>query len=217
MSYQKIQNISIKKDRTITINSASSNVYPTIYYTSTIENKDEKEYLETLKGIFSSLMGGSYKFNFSSTSKVRLAFNRAMVRIKNEYPDLTSWDFYLLDVEEENFYERGWVRKDLEEIEKKINRPLTYEVAKEITLNIFRIFLEELEKAQKEKNISRKNYYIIMKEGPLISLTKYGYKYATYGKGNKFNESQALEVKEDYPSSKNIKIEEVNQWVYWTF
>ena len=208
MSYEKIQNISIKKDRTITINSASSNVYPTTYYTSTIENKDEKEYLETLKGIFSSLMGGSYKFNFSSTSKVRLAFNRAMVRIKDEYPDLTSWDFYLLDVDEENFYERGWVRKDLEEIEKKINRPLTYEVAEEITLNIFRIFLEELEKAQKEKNISRKNYYIIMKEGPLISLTKYGYKYATYGKGNKFNESQALEVKEDYPSSKNIKIED---------
>ena len=47
-----------------------------------------------------------------------------------------------------------------------------------------------------------------MKEGPLISLTKYGYKYSRYGKGNKFNESQALEIKEDYPSSKNIKIED---------
>lgn len=214
MSYEKIQNISIKKDRTITINSASSNVFPITYYTSIIENKDEKEYIETLKGIFSSLMSGSYKFNFSSTSKVRLAFNRAMVRIKDEYPDLTTWDFYLLDVKEENFYERGWVRKDLEEIEKKINRPLTYEVAEEITLKTFQTFLEEIEKAQKEKNINKKNYYIIMKEGPLISLTKYGYKYATYGKGNKFNESQALEIKEGYPSSRNIKIEEVNLWLF---
>lgn len=214
MSYEKIQNISIKKDRTITINAASSNVFPITYYTTTIKHKDEKEYAKTLKDIFSSLMSGSYKFNFSSTSKVRLAFDRAMVRIKNKYPDLTTWDFYLLDVSEERFYGRDWIRKDLEEIEKKINRPLTYEIAEEITLKTFQIFLEEIEKAQKEKNINKKNYYIIMKEGPLISLTKYGYKYATYGKGNKFTESQALEIKEGYPSSRSIKIEGVNLWLF---
>ena len=210
MSYEKIQNISIKKDRTITVNSASSNVFPVTYYTSIIENKDEKEYIKTLKDIFSSLLSGSYKFNFSSTSKVRLAFNRARVKIQEKYPTLTSWDFYLLDVSEENFYNRDWLKTDLEKIEDKLNKELTYEVAAEIIASIFKIFLEEVEKAQKEKNINKKNYYILMEEGPLISLTKYGYKYATYGKGNKFNESQALEIKEDYPSSRNIKIEEVN-------
>ena len=184
MSYEKIQNISIKKDKTITISSASSNVFPKIYETSTIVPKDEKEYIQTLKEIFSLLIAGSYKFNFSSTSKVRLAFNRAMVRIEEEYPMLDDWDLYLLDVSEENFYERGWVRKDLEEIEKKINRELTYEVAKEITSKTFKIFLDEIERVQKEKNVNKKDFYIVMEEGSLVSLTKYGYKYSEIGRAH---------------------------------
>lgn len=206
MSYEKIQNISIKKDKTITISSASSNVFPKTYETSTIEPKDEKEYIQTLKEIFSLLREGSYKFNFSSTSKIRLAFNRAMVRIKEEYPTLDSWDLYLLDVSEESFDNRDWLKEDLKEIEKKIGKELTYDVAKEITSNTFKIFLEEVEKVQKEKNVNKKDFYIFMKEGPLVSLTKYGYKYSVYGKGNKFNESQALEIKVAYPESKSMKI-----------
>lgn len=206
MSYEKIQNISIKKDKTITISSASSNVFPKTYETSTIKPKDEKEYIETLKEIFSLLRGGSYKFNFSSTSKIRLAFNRAMVRIKEEYPILDSWDLYLLDVSEESFDNRDWLKEDLKEIEKKIGKALTYDVAKEITSNTFKIFLEEVEKVQKEKNINKKDFHILMKEGPLVSLTKYGYKYSVYGKGNKFSESQALEIKKGYPESKIMKI-----------
>lgn len=206
MSYEKIQNISIKKDKTITISSASSNVFPKTYETSTIKPKNEKEYIENLKEIFSLLRGGSYKFNFSSTSKIRLAFNRAMIRIEEKYPTLDSWDLYLLDVSEENFDNRDWLKEDLKDIEEKIKKELTYEVAAEITLDTFKIFLEEVEKVQKEKNVNKKDFHILMKEGPLVSLTKYGYKYSVYGKGNKFSESQALEIKKGYPESKIMKI-----------
>ena len=195
MSYEKVQNITIKKDWTISVTSASSNVYPIYYTRNEIEGTEEN--LQLLLG---DLMSGSLKFNFSSKSKVRLAFNRTIKYMKEKYNNLSTWDYYLINTSEEAFYNRDWVKKDIEAINEKLGKEITYEDAQEIKKDIFNYFIEQVEKTKKEK-IDDKLFYCLLEEGYLYKLTKYGYQYSRY-KASKFNEAQSLELETMFPKAK---------------
>lgn len=197
MSYEKVQNISVKKDGTISITSASSNVFPTHYTTNKLDGTKEN-----LKVLLDDLMGGSLKFNFSSKSKVRLAFNRTVEYMKENYNNLSTWEYYVLNTNEDAFYNKEWLREDIETINSKLNKIITYEDAQKIVVDIFSYFSAQVEITRKEK-INDNLFYCLMKEGYLHKITKYGYQYTAY-KGNKFNEAQALEVKRMYP---NVEIQ----------
>lgn len=209
MSYEKTQNISVKKDGSITINSTSSNVWPATYNTFTIKSKNEEEYISNMKNIFKDILGGSIKFNFSSPSKVRVAYERAMLKLSERYPELSSFDLYTLDSSKEAYEDKDnkFFQDEIKEISEELGIEINYEKGKEIFDETFENFLEEVEIAKKEKTNVKKYFIEIEPNQYLNKFTKYGYKY-NYIPDSKFTLAQALETVRVYPNARFIATEE---------
>lgn len=185
MSYEKVQNLTIKKDGTISINSAPSNIFPIEYRTSKIIAGSEKTYLDNISDIFSDLLSGCMKFNFSSKSKVRLAYFKTLKRLE----PLSTWDLYMIDGGKEAF-ENEWNKEYFEEIENKLQKEITLDLIEDIRNETFNIFLEEIEIAKNTKLVNE--FLIKVPEGYLVRPTSSGYSYS-YVPRKTFNEAQALD------------------------
>lgn len=96
MSYEKVKNMSIKKDGTITATLASNNLRPIRYETVELFMDKKKDFTldEKLRVIFNNLFGRELQFNHSSTSKVFYAYLKALEYFRKTY-DYTITDLWV--------------------------------------------------------------------------------------------------------------------------
>lgn len=145
-----------------------------------IDFKDNDEYEGILKGFFNDLNSGYLQFNFSSKSKVRLAYEKTLKYMKDNY-DIKPWNLYYAKDEER------------EDIEKRTKRNLN-----DLEDEAFKRFLDEIKIAKKTKLTNDYDIKVCNGFGYLNNVTKYGgYTYTTYRK-KKFNLAQVLDFERNY-------------------
>lgn len=156
MSYEKVDYASVKKDGSITVRSASSNVVPAHYNTWTYYDGKEGEegYFKAVRSLFDDMIGYSLQFNKSSRSRVYYAFLRTLEFYKEKYGTSIT-DLWVSQYDKNPIY--------------------TMSQANEIENELFDKFLGYLDES-KSVNMSQKAYCVLLKNGRyLYSEKKYSY------------------------------------------